>query len=144
MSSCQCQQARFERFELSMAALIRFGKNCLFRNPFSCASQVVGGTVLASSAMVPPNVQSSQDDHTVSKKPRRHRRRTKHRTQEIFAEEPAQASTSGNIDQKSWPWVAITESSATTCPVVVYTKDGRCVIGALFVCCPLVDPVHNL
>ena len=27
-------QARFERFELSMAALIRFGKNCLFRNPF--------------------------------------------------------------------------------------------------------------
>ncbi|KAH8997368.1 WD40 repeat-like protein [Lactarius akahatsu] len=72
--------------------------------------------------MVPSN---EQDDHRAPKKPgksRRHRR-AKPRSQEIFAEEPAQASTSGNTEPKSWPWVAITESSSTRHPVV-FTKDG--------------------
>ncbi|KAH9065814.1 WD40 repeat-like protein [Lactarius vividus] len=73
--------------------------------------------------MVPSN---EQDDHREFKKPgksRRHRR-AKPRTQEISAEEPVQASTSGNTEPKSWPWVAITETSSTRHPVV-FTKDGR-------------------
>ncbi|KAI9460514.1 WD40 repeat-like protein [Lactarius psammicola] len=75
--------------------------------------------------MVPSNVQSSQDDNRASKKAGRSRRhrRPKLRSQENFVEEPAQASTSGNIEPKSWPWVTITESSSTRHPVV-FTKDG--------------------
>ena len=91
--------------------------------------------------MVPSNVQSSQGDHGASKKPRKSRRhrRAKPRPQENFAEEPAQASTSGNTEPKSWPWVAVTESSATRHPVV-FTKDGRCVSGVVFMCLPLLTP----
>ncbi|KAI0274996.1 quinon protein alcohol dehydrogenase-like superfamily [Gloeopeniophorella convolvens] len=43
---------------------------------------------------------------------------------QILAEGPAQASTSGGAEQlKPWPWVAITESSATKHPAI-FTKDG--------------------
>ena len=126
-------------------SLAAFGKSCpicnitfSFRPLFEIRrveAELSPARVRPRSAMVPSSVNSSEaqrphEPQASQKigKTRRHRRpKSKHR--EILAESPpAKASTSvGAEQQKSWPWVSITEPP-TTKHSPVFTKDGRCVL----------------